>query len=178
MRVASLEPSLSETDDAMISDRPDWQTHLLGLLCRLEHCRTEMAGHRLIAGASELIRLAKTMLRECEAVAMLAPSRHAHISLQMQTMARSGKFFAAANALQPPETRSMMRSLLSRIMGEPSRQTASTVQDCLLDAHEAVRSYFNLFAHQFDSTQAGKSWSDVAEAFESEFKDLICVLPA
>ena len=178
MKVAYMGSLKLDATDETLSDPIDWQSNLVGLLCRLEEYRAEMGRHRLIAGASELIRLSKMMLRECEAISVQAPWQNRNISLQMQTMARSGRFFATANALQPSETRGMMRSLLSRIMGEPTRQTASSVQDCLLDAHEAVQSYFALFASQFETPVASRSWSDAAEAFETEFKEMICILPA
>lgn len=166
-----------EDADGAPFDPRAWQSGLAGLLARLDHARSELAGHRLGADAGWLLDRAEEMIAAAETFAHGAalPARLANT--EAEAVARAGKFLTTAHGVRETLHKGLFRSVLSTLTGTTGSGVAPAVRGALEAAAETLGSYFTLFTERFGSSIAARGWVEAATAFLMDFRELIRDLP-
>jgi hypothetical protein len=168
--------TVDATPAPALDPRP-WQSSLAGLLARMEHIRSEMAGRRLSADAGWLLDRAEAMVLAAEELARATafPARLARA--EADAVARTGVFISTAHGVRDGLKRGLFRSVLTALSRATIPSVAPAVRDCLETAGEALNGYFTLFTEKYPSSLAARGWVDAASAFLTDYRQLTRELP-
>ncbi len=154
-----------------------WTAALAGLLAKLEHHRSELAGRRLAADAAWLLDRAETMVMAAEDLAQKTEFPAKSAGREGAAIARAGLFVTAAWGVREGLRRGLFGSLLVALTGSGGRGGGPAVRSCLEAAGEALNGYFGLFTERYPSSLAARGWVDAATVFLTDYRQLVRELP-